>query len=79
MVEVYQLGYVHREAHARRCDLYSQLRAPDGQYDGPMYRSPDGYAVFMNSEHEAGFQRAHLAAYGSEHTDPCTAAAAAAG
>ena len=70
-MEVYRLGCVHRQAHAERADLHSKLTDPLGRYDGPLYRSPGGYAVFSHDDHEAGFHSAYLADYGTEHADPC--------
>ena len=53
MDEIYRLGCEHRQAHAERGDLFSKLTDSLGRYDGPLYRSPAGYAVFSHDEHEA--------------------------
>ena len=79
MGELYRLGCGHREAHAERAKVYNNLTDSLGRYDGPMYCSPAGYAVFKHEEYEAAFQCAYLAEYGIEHTDPCTAEQAAQG
>jgi hypothetical protein len=64
MGEIYRLGCQHRQAHAERGGLYSKLTNSLGGYDGPLYRSPRGYAVFSHDEDEAAFQHAYLAEYG---------------